>query len=139
MFLNKSLTEDTLKILKKYNFGFYSEKKWNEFIKISSPSYLSNSNYQFKNIKYSQKEIDNVNQILEVLKFMYIPSRCSDKDYTIYDVTGKYHANLITFNCLNGFHCYRSLQSNIQYIGGIKNLLPILELCCYITTKFRHK
>ena len=68
-----------------------------------------------------------------------------DKDYgvdiklTIYDVTGKYHASLTTYNILNGFHNYSNLQSNIQYIGGIKNLIPILELYCIINCKLRHK
>ena len=132
------MTDDSIKILKKYNHGFYSEKKWNEFLKIGLPTYLNNSNYQFNNIKISQRENESVKDIIDSLKFMYIPSRYH-KDNTIYDVTGKYHASLTTYNILNGFHNYSNLQSNIQYIGGIKNLIPILELYCIINCKLRHK
>jgi len=132
LFLNKSVSEESLKILKRFNYGIYSEKKLNQLYKIANPSYLINSNYPFKNIKYSQKETDSANIILESFRILYIPSRFRENDCTIYDATGKYHGSITNYNNLNGIHIYLSLQSNIQYIGGINNLLPIIELCCII-------
>lgn len=132
LFLNKALSEDILKIFKRFNYGFSSEYKLNQLYKIANPSYLINSNYPFKNIKYSQKETDGANIILESLRILYIPSRFRESDFTLYDVTGRYHGSLITYNSLNGNHIYLNLQSNIQYIGGINNLIPIIELCCKI-------
>ena len=111
----------------------------NEFIKIGIPSYLTTSNYIFKNRKYSPKEIENVHIILETLKFMYIPSRYFDKENIIYDVCGIFHADLVTRNCLIGLHSNDRLQYNIDSIGGINNLLPIFELCCKTNLYFRFK
>ena len=128
-FFGKAICEDNLKVMKEFPLGLYDEKKLIELIKNGNNNYLANSNFKFKKSKLINKYSESVSSFLNHLRILYLPTRCNDKD--IYDVTEKYNGEFIS-PTMNNSHKFFSLQNNIFYLGGINNILPLVELVCIL-------
>ncbi len=100
----------------------------------SSKAYPSNSKLK------SNQNIINLNNNLNYetlkevmsknLKIFFTPMRKNEN--ILFDLTNNYHATLASFEKLNGGVCgvrhFHNFQKNIFMLGGINNILPILEL-----------
>lgn len=64
------------------------------------------------------------------LRIFFAPMRKSER--IVYDLTNTHHANLASFEKLNsglcGVRIFHNFQKNIFLLGGINNILPIIEL-----------
>ena len=122
------MSEEYVKQLKEFKYGFYSEKKLFLLLKHSNNNYMNNSNFNFKNFLLP-KEFNGLNNIIDNLKILYTPSRSNNN--IVYDAVGKYHSTLTSnFTFQDKVHHYISYQKNVFYLGGIKSILPLFELIC---------
>lgn len=127
MFMNKAVTEDYVKLLKDISpFGIYNEKKLFRFMRSAYSKYMTNSNIVVRDIMMNQKDSEGLVNLIENMKMFYVPFRSSER--TVYDCLGKYNAHFVSFDCLNSIHIYNRFQKNIFFVGGINNILPMIEL-----------
>jgi hypothetical protein len=129
MVMNKAITEDYVKLITATpdnginNYGLYNEKKLLRFMRYCNNKYMLNSNFKFDN---TVKESEGMAHIFENMRILYVPFRATDK--TIYDILSRCNASFVSLDCVNGVHLYNCFQKNIFFIGGINNILPIVEL-----------
>lgn len=137
-------------------FGFYSENKLTKFLRKINPKHLENSDFEkyydiinnssdlngknnnsaLSNKHNNTNSLSNPNfEILKDaigknLKIFYTPMR--KKDRTLYDLTNTYHANFANYESLGfgvcGIRSFYNFQKNIFLLGGINNIIPIVEL-----------
>ena len=125
--MNKSISEDYIKHLKDYPFGLYTEKKILHFLKNANHSYMNNSDLSSK-VMTNQSHSEGLMTIIENLKIGYVP--CRAKENTIFDICERYNSKIETEPNLNGIHTYCNFQKNINLLGGINAILPLIELIC---------
>jgi len=136
IFLNKSFSEEYVKLLRQMPYGIYKEKILQKFMKSSNNKYLTNSNKKFSNLPYTQKDSEGITNLIDNMKFCYTPFRQSNiqssnqnlNEKTIFDLCGKYDAGFFNYDCLNGVHSYHSYQKNVFFLGGINNIIPLVEM-----------
>jgi hypothetical protein len=126
--LNKAITDDYVKLLTNThdnginNYGIFNEKKLIRFIRYCNNKYMLCSNLKTDK---TIKDNEGLSHIYEHMKIFYVPFRANDK--VIYDIMSKYNASFVSLDCVNGVHLYNCFQKNIFFIGGINNLLPLVE------------
>ena len=136
MFLNKCVSEEYVKLLRQMPYGIYKEKILQKFMKCAYNKYLTNSEKKVSNLPYTAKDSEGIANLIESMKFCYTPFRHSNSQSInknlsgkiIYDLCGKYDAGFSNYNFINGVHSFYSYQKNIFFLGGINNLIPLVEM-----------
>ena len=125
-------------------YGFYSENKLNKFLKKINNKFLENSDLEKYNNLNTNNNTNNkgnnffnsntgnnhdiLKDILKYLRIFYTPTR--KRDRIIYDIMNVYHGNFggNEKNFLCGIRNFYNFQKNIFLLGGINNIIPIVEL-----------
>jgi hypothetical protein len=138
--------------------GFSTENKLAKFLRKVNPKHLENSDFdkivgiydnqnsniirrnsvrkntQDQNINTKKLNFEILNEsITKNLRIFYTPMR--KRNNKIYDLTNSYNATISLSLSQNqndlltsGIRLFHNIQNNIFLIGGINNILPILEL-----------
>ena len=139
---NLDSTETKIKIIPKvnnslYRNGIYNEQLFFPFIKSELKEEIDSSLINCYNVTYS---LSDIKDFLEKLIAIYIPTRVivpkNNYDKTILDSQKLILKDSINnldaeFNIrsptLNGVHIYSRIIDDFKIIGGINNLIPIIE------------
>ena len=142
--MNQSSLRRTLSMYNKsaYSNGFTNEKLLYPFIKLDFKDDIEQNvlSSLFTIDKNIQLNINDVKDFMEELVAIYLPSRVilplgcdkSNKNspkYIIQDSISGLDAEYVTKKpSLNGVHIYKRILDDFSQIGGLNNLLPILEI-----------
>ena len=128
-------TKNVENILKDFNHcknGLYKLKFIHKYLLSNNKNYLFNSiNYKYKN-KFDNKQnilnnynLEEVNKSLKNFIIIFTPFTYNDNFNYIDDLCNNYIGYLGKEDCVN---YYNNNSKNIFILGGINNLLPIMEL-----------
>ena len=123
------LEEKNINYIIKFKYGFYKNKYLYDFICSNEKNYFSNcTGYLQNNIKSEDNkflEFNFIKQNIKNLITIFCPFAYNQKENKLDDICGNFTA-ILGEN--DGVNFYENKTKYIKKLGGINNLLPIIEL-----------